>query len=684
MKKPSPPQKNKDSPLRQENKQPSQSPQSTVSSPTKVKSSGTWVDLNAAKTTALPSLVSPSSAQHLKRETGKPIMQQTSKEQRLNAHISRLQKSHEKKETKLYRLTIKQNKRDHRKFFNETINQKEKRFNNRHYRKKAIIKVPVTGLLAAGKKVVSEYHKGIHQAVRSGEADNAGLKEAHYFEQKAEHVVNKGYTAVKSRIVDRQYHHHRRLNIVEQKTELKRAKLNHAKEKKSLLTDSNLSKRELKKQKRQLKKQLKAEKKAIYDKKRFHATTKDRLLSKFSSRHKRRMAIMNKGSLAERIKKKASKILWRFILPFVLILFVIILTFSSCSLFTNSNGGVATTTYNADPEAMLTAERMFSSLEYSHVFERVLNFRAEKPGYHRYEYDVDPIGHEIHALQAYLNVKHLEYDNLDEVMPTLLELIGKMYHISYEEKTDVWYEETIVEDEHGNTHIEYVEHLISVIVLHIRRTPLEETIHNLALADLQTIADPKDREEKIAHYVDMRKLQGNMPELFEFQTWSSPVKYIEVVDENGNVAYQPLTANQVVELIEGSALAPYDPNFKPDKQAYANGHCTQYVYYRLAANGKMIPTNLGHAKNWAGNAAAAGYTVDNRATPGAIICFPAGWSAPGGAYNSDPNYGHVAVVEKVENGVVYFSDMNFGGQNGVVKSHKLTGSQLAGASFIHP
>ncbi len=86
---------------------------------------------------------------------------------------------------------------------------------------------------------------------------------------------------------------------------------------------------------------------------------------------------------------------------------------------------------------------------------------------------------------------------------------------------------------------------------------------------------------------------------------------------------------------------------------YAYGNCTWYAYNRRVQLGRPIPSNLGHAKTWDDNAAAAGYRVDRIPEVGAVFQTDAGY------------YGHVAVVEKINaDGTIVISEMNYHGGPG--------------------
>lgn len=92
---------------------------------------------------------------------------------------------------------------------------------------------------------------------------------------------------------------------------------------------------------------------------------------------------------------------------------------------------------------------------------------------------------------------------------------------------------------------------------------------------------------------------------------------------------------------------------------YAPGNCTWYAYERRAQLGRSINTGYtwGNAYSWAASARAAGFVVNNTPAPGAIFQTSSG----GGGY------GHVGIVERVEGGTVYISDMNYAGYNVVTQ-----------------
>ncbi|EIA5045657.1 CHAP domain-containing protein [Staphylococcus pseudintermedius] len=102
---------------------------------------------------------------------------------------------------------------------------------------------------------------------------------------------------------------------------------------------------------------------------------------------------------------------------------------------------------------------------------------------------------------------------------------------------------------------------------------------------------------------------------------------------------------------------------------YTVGQCTYYVFNRV---GGTIGSTWGNASNWASAAAAAGYTVNNRPSAGAILQTTQG------------AFGHVAYVESVgSDGSIRVSEMNYGYGPGVVTSRTISASQAASYNYIH-
>ena len=101
---------------------------------------------------------------------------------------------------------------------------------------------------------------------------------------------------------------------------------------------------------------------------------------------------------------------------------------------------------------------------------------------------------------------------------------------------------------------------------------------------------------------------------------------------------------------------------------YAAGNCTWYAYERRMQLGRPIGSFWGNANTWVASARAAGFVVNKTPAPGAIFQTTAGY------------YGHVGIVERVENGVVHVSDMNYAGY-GIITHRELNGA--GGYLYIH-
>ena len=113
------------------------------------------------------------------------------------------------------------------------------------------------------------------------------------------------------------------------------------------------------------------------------------------------------------------------------------------------------------------------------------------------------------------------------------------------------------------------------------------------------------------------------------------------------------------------------PNFTNKNNLYTPGQCTYYVFDKRAADGNTISTFWGDAKNWAAQAKASGFKVDNLPQKGAIFQTPLGV------------WGHVAYVERVNiDGSVFISEMNFIAPY-IVSTRTISASQARSYSYIH-
>ena len=144
-------------------------------------------------------------------------------------------------------------------------------------------------------------------------------------------------------------------------------------------------------------------------------------------------------------------------------------------------------------------------------------------------------------------------------------------------------------------------------------------------------------------------------------------------NQTGGLGASYTTTSRNVHVTTTSALSSYGVSLSNASSAggnlYTSGQCTYYVFDRV---GGKIGSTWGNANNWANAAAAAGYTVNNHPTKGAIL------------QTSQGTYGHVAYVESVSSsGSITVSEMNYGHGAGVVTTRTISASQAASYNYIH-
>jgi len=96
------------------------------------------------------------------------------------------------------------------------------------------------------------------------------------------------------------------------------------------------------------------------------------------------------------------------------------------------------------------------------------------------------------------------------------------------------------------------------------------------------------------------------------------------------------------------------------------GYCTWYV-----ASKTHVPWG-GNAKNWISNSRGDGAVISNTPAVGSIV-----------ATTDNSRYGHVAYVEKVENGRIFVSEMNYKGF-GIVNTRWINTNSRTIKGYIHP
>lgn len=140
---------------------------------------------------------------------------------------------------------------------------------------------------------------------------------------------------------------------------------------------------------------------------------------------------------------------------------------------------------------------------------------------------------------------------------------------------------------------------------------------------------------------------------------------------------------RVAALMEkDSAVLPsgFNPNHATGDagNTYEFGQCTWWVYKRRTQLGLPVGSHMGDGRMWADSAKTLGYWVDS--TPrhvGDVIVFSAGQDG------ADAVYGHVAIVEAInDDGSVVTSETS-AGMSGETFSRTFTASQAAALRYIH-
>lgn len=124
----------------------------------------------------------------------------------------------------------------------------------------------------------------------------------------------------------------------------------------------------------------------------------------------------------------------------------------------------------------------------------------------------------------------------------------------------------------------------------------------------------------------------------------------------------------------------YNPNHATGDRgnAYEFSQCTWWVYLRRHQLGLPVGSHMGNGNQWGASARSLGYWVDNTVRHvGDILVFAAG------QYGSDPLYGHVAVVEKINpDGSVITSETG-AVMAGKTYSRTITAAQIKNLQVIH-
>lgn len=139
----------------------------------------------------------------------------------------------------------------------------------------------------------------------------------------------------------------------------------------------------------------------------------------------------------------------------------------------------------------------------------------------------------------------------------------------------------------------------------------------------------------------------------------------------------PLDALPTTEDLSGDRVVSQPTSTGDSGNSYPYGQCTWYAYERRKELGLPVGSFFGNGGMWGASALALGYLVDNRPQVGDIVSFQPGqeWA--------DPTYGHVAIVEKVnDDGSIEISEMNVKGV-GITSTRTISATAVPTLQFIH-
>lgn len=120
------------------------------------------------------------------------------------------------------------------------------------------------------------------------------------------------------------------------------------------------------------------------------------------------------------------------------------------------------------------------------------------------------------------------------------------------------------------------------------------------------------------------------------------------------VSVASVTNAAVQKKLESGVTPPddFDANHATGDtgNAYSFSQCTWWAYKRRKQLGLPVGSHFGNGAQWAASAKALGYWVDNNPQVGDVMVFATGQEGASSAY------GHVAIVEKIEDGAVITSE----------------------------
>ena len=484
-------------------------------------------------------------------------------------------------------------------------------------------------------------HKKIHEA----EHDNAGVEAAHKTEKAAEALGRFSVRKARENYRSHKLKPYRTVRKAEKAAEKANAKYFY---KKAMYENPNLSSanpisRML--QKKRLKKQYAAElrKKGQKTAKAARKSAeKTKQAGSFVIRHRRGVAI----------------------LIALLLIFVMIFTgLSSCSsLLSGGFNGILGTSYTSEDSDLVAVENAYAAME-NELQGKIDNVEKDHPGYDKYKYELDGIGHNPHELASILTAKYQSY-TLSKVQADLQKIFIKQYSLTLKEEIEVRYRtETHTDPDIGETTEEKVPY--NYYILHVR----------LKTKPLSDIAREILNEEKLKMYRVYLETSGNKPLVFgggsPDGSASEDLSGVHFV--NGTRPGNPELVNLAKKQVGNVGGYPYWSWYGFNGRAE---WCACFVSWCYHKAGKSEPRFAGCQSQgvpWftsRGQWGARGY---KNIAPGDAIFFD--WDGDGGA-------DHVGIVIGTDGSRVYTVEGN-SGDACKIKSYDLNSGYIKGYGLMN-
>ena len=327
----------------------------------------------------------------------------------------------------------------------------------------------------------------IHQEIQESEDDNVGVESAHKSEEAVEtgvHLVQEGYRSHKLKPYRK---------AAQAERQLEKANINVLYQK-ALQDNPQAASNPLSRwqQKQQIKKQYAAAKRAA------------------QSGGTAAGAAQKSGKAAKTVKEKAQqagayvmqhKKGFIMVLAIFLLICLLLNTMSSCSMMAQSIGSmISGTTYPSDDPELVAVEADYAAKEAALQAE-IDNIESSHPGYDEYRYDLDMIGHDPHALAAYLSAVLQGYTR-ESAQAELERIFNAQYQLTLTEEVEVRYRTETRTDSEGNEYDVEVPYNYYILNVTLTSKPISSVASELLTPD------------QLEMYQVYRQTLGNKPLIF--------------------------------------------------------------------------------------------------------------------------------------------------------------------------